>query len=82
VRVERRVAGGTWVPLQTYGSTCGSADRAFVTDERGVFQRAAPAGVAPADYRVSWRHGVGNWEPSEAIHLDPALPGPPSPATG
>jgi hypothetical protein len=66
VRVERRVADGTWYPLQTYGD-CDSSERAFLTDRQGVFQRLVPAGGAPAGYRFSWRHADGSWESSEPV---------------
>jgi hypothetical protein len=70
VRVERRVLGGTWYAVQTWGSTCDPGDRAFLTDREGVFQRALPAAAGPADYRFSWRRPDGVWEASEGIRLD------------
>lgn len=82
VRVERRVPGGAWYPVQTYGTTCDQAERAFLTDREGAFQRAVPAGIGPADYRFSWRRGNGAWEAGAGIRLDPGLPeAPQTPAT-
>jgi hypothetical protein len=73
VRAEYR-SEGSWHPLHTWGATCDDSEGAFLTDRQGVFERALPAGTQPADLRFAWRHRDGRWEPSGAIHVDPALP--------
>jgi len=66
VRVERR-DGTVWRPVTTWGPRCDSEDGAFYTDATGTFERVAPAGTEPADYRFAWRHPNGAWEHSEPI---------------
>jgi len=79
VRVERADGPG-WAPVTTtWGRTCDASEGAFYTDPQGAFERAMPAGAAPADYRFAWRRPNGVWEHSEPVRVDPALPDAPEP---
>lgn len=73
VRVERRdPATGVWTPIPTTGRQCSASPPALLTDQHGVFERAAPAEAGAAAYRFAWRRPDGSWEPSGAVEIPAA----------
>jgi hypothetical protein len=77
VKVERRVGGGPWGAIRTWGPACGDEPNTFLTDKAGFFLRFAPSD-GRAEYRLAWRRTDGRWEYGVAIPVsgDPNTPPP------